>query len=240
MQSLVPLYIAEPIISLVDGLLEGDHCVGDCLAKGNFGLGTLDFLDGEVVVLDGVAYHQGANGVKVLKGDERTPFMTVTLFDKSRCKQFELEAAADIDDLQSQLQAHFRSRNVVYALLVEGTFPYVKYRSVCKQSENKRLIEVARQQVVFEHTQQEGVLVAFWCPAFVGSHLNWPGFHLHFLSADKQHGGHVLQLQVQQGAKVYLQEIHRAQVDLPYSEAWLDRDLALKQASAELAAAETD
>lgn len=34
--------------------------------------------------------------------------------------QFELEAAADIDDLQSQLQAHFRSRNVVYALLVEG------------------------------------------------------------------------------------------------------------------------
>lgn len=27
----------EPIITLVDGLLEGDHCVGDCLAKGNFG-----------------------------------------------------------------------------------------------------------------------------------------------------------------------------------------------------------
>jgi len=44
-------------------------------------------LSSEVVVLDGVAYHQGANGVKVLKGDERTPFMTVTLFDKSRCKQ---------------------------------------------------------------------------------------------------------------------------------------------------------
>jgi hypothetical protein len=27
----------EPIITLVDGLLEGDHCVADCLAKGNFG-----------------------------------------------------------------------------------------------------------------------------------------------------------------------------------------------------------
>lgn len=69
----------------------------------------------------------------------------------------------------------------------------------------------AADQVVFEHTQQEGVLVAFWCPAFVGSHLNWPGFHLHFLSADKQHGGHVLQLQVQQGAKVYLQEVSEAE-----------------------------
>jgi hypothetical protein len=33
-------------------------------------------------------------------------------------------------------------------------------------------------------------------------------------------------------------QIHRAQVDLPYSEAWMDRELMLKQASAELAAAE--
>lgn len=35
-----------------------------------------------------------------------------------------------------------------------------------------------------------------------------------------------------------LLQIHRAQIDLPYSEAWLDRELMLKQASAELAAAE--
>jgi hypothetical protein len=41
----------------------------------------------EVVVFDGVAYHQSTSGVKVLKGDERTPFMSVTLFDKQKCKQ---------------------------------------------------------------------------------------------------------------------------------------------------------
>jgi alpha-acetolactate decarboxylase len=40
----------------------------------------------EVVVFDGVAYHQSTSGVKVLKGDERTPFMSVTLFDKQKCK----------------------------------------------------------------------------------------------------------------------------------------------------------
>lgn len=238
MQSLVPLYIAEPIITLVDGLLEGDHCVADCLAKGNFGLGTLDFLDGEVMVYEGVAYHQGSSGVKVLTGDERTPFMTVTLFDKQRCKQVELEAAADVASVQAQLQGHFRSRNVVYALLVEGTFPHMKCRAVCKQSEGKRLKDVASEQVVFEFSQQEGLLVGFWCPAFVGSNLNVPGFHFHFLSTDKQRGGHVLQMKLQAGATAYLQEIHRAQVDLPYSEAWLDRELMLKQASAELAAAE--
>jgi alpha-acetolactate decarboxylase len=41
----------------------------------------------QVVVLDGVAYHQGAHGVKVLQGSERTPFMSVTLFNKARSKQ---------------------------------------------------------------------------------------------------------------------------------------------------------
>jgi hypothetical protein len=38
-------------------------------------------------VLDGVAYHQGAAGVKVLQGDERTPFMTVTQLDRDRSRQ---------------------------------------------------------------------------------------------------------------------------------------------------------
>jgi alpha-acetolactate decarboxylase len=62
-------------------------------------------------------------------------------------------------------------------------------------------------QVVFEYTQQEGLLVGFWCPSFVGSSLNVPGFHFHYLSADKQRGGHVLEVQVQQGANAYLQEV---------------------------------
>jgi hypothetical protein len=41
----------------------------------------------EVVVFDGIAYHQGSSGVKVLKGTERTPFMSVTLFDRQKCNQ---------------------------------------------------------------------------------------------------------------------------------------------------------
>jgi alpha-acetolactate decarboxylase len=39
---------AEPIIGIVDGLLEGDHSVAEVLRKGNLGLGTLNGLDGEV------------------------------------------------------------------------------------------------------------------------------------------------------------------------------------------------
>jgi hypothetical protein len=52
--------------------------------------------------------------------------------------------------------------------------------------------------------------VGFWCPAFVGSNLNVPGFHFHFLSADKQRGGHVLQVEVREGAAAYFQEVRVA------------------------------
>ena len=38
-------------------------------------------------MFDGIAYHQGSSGVKVLKGTERTPFMSVTLFDRQKCNQ---------------------------------------------------------------------------------------------------------------------------------------------------------
>jgi hypothetical protein len=34
----------------------------------------------QVVVLDGVAYHQNESGTRVLSGDEPSPFMTVTWF----------------------------------------------------------------------------------------------------------------------------------------------------------------
>lgn len=52
------LYISAPIADLVKGLLHGHEQVGTALRHGNFGLGTLNMLDGEVVVLDGVAYQQ--------------------------------------------------------------------------------------------------------------------------------------------------------------------------------------
>jgi len=38
----------------------------------------------------------------------------------------------------------------------------------------------------------EGTLVGFYTPAFMGS-LSVPGMHLHFLSADRKTGGHLLE-----------------------------------------------
>lgn len=63
-------------------------------------------------------------------------------------------------------------------------------------------------QVVFDSRDDQGWLVGFWCPPIVGSSLNVPGFHFHFLSYDKQRGGHLLQLEMEQGT-AHLQEVRR-------------------------------
>jgi len=238
--SLTPLlYVSEPVIDLLDGLLQGERSVGHALSHGCFGLGTLSQLDGEVVVLDSVAYHQGPEGsTKRLTGHEISPFMTVTRFDRTQARQFDLEPTGDYKQLQEQISAKFRSQNLVYAILIEGSFPYVQSRAVCKQEGRVRLKTAAQHQVVSEQRDMEGHLVGFWFPTFAGSSINVPGFHFHFLSAEKDHGGHVLELKMERG-KAWLLEIHRAQVDFPFREEYLESELDTKQASGDLAAAES-
>ncbi len=62
-------------------------CSGETLKFGDFGLGTLNDLDGEVVILGGVAYQQSADGLtRVLDPSEKTPYMTTTYLEMSSHK----------------------------------------------------------------------------------------------------------------------------------------------------------
>ncbi|KIZ07891.1 alpha-acetolactate decarboxylase [Monoraphidium neglectum] len=269
--TLLALYVTDPIITLVAGLLKGDHTVAQALTHGDFGLGTLDQLDGEgspsatplgiavygspsapnalgsaardeqasVVVLDGVAYHQNESGTRVLSGNEPSPFMTVTWFDKTRAATTQLQPAADFAALQTQLLATFRTENCVYAIRIRGKLPTLRMRAVCKQPEGTRLAEAAAKQHVFDLKDEEGDLVGFWCPAYSGPGIQVPGFHLHYISADRARGGHVLQLSLEQ-AEAQSIEIHRCIVDLPSNEAFMRHDLNMDHARAELHAAEQD
>ena len=46
-------------------------------------------------------------------------------------------------------------------------------------------------QATFYLTGTSGTLVGLWFPASL-SHVNVPGYHFHFLAADRSVGGHVL------------------------------------------------
>lgn len=123
-------------------------------------------------------------------------------------------------DLTRFLDARLPSENLIYAIRVEGRFPSLKVRSAARQKKPfPVLTEAIKEQKVFELKDQEGTLVGFRFPPYMGG-INVPGYHFHFLSKDKTSGGHVLDLQVE-GARVQVDQSRGFSMEFPGSEEFL-------------------
>lgn len=185
------VYLCAPVNALVEGLYEQKIPFTQVKRYGDFGLGTFDDLDGEMVMLDGEIYQISGTG-QVHRVDERalTPFACVTFYRP--LSRDRLERPMSHADFQVWLEGLLPSPNIFYAVRIEGRFSYLKVRSVPKQESYRPLVEVAQEQTVFEHTDMEGTLAGFFTPGFLGS-ISVPGWHLHFLSKDRRHGGHLLE-----------------------------------------------
>ena len=56
------VYQTSTMGALLDGVYDGDVTIAELLTHGDFGLGTFNHLDGEMVVLDGVCHHLRSDG----------------------------------------------------------------------------------------------------------------------------------------------------------------------------------
>lgn len=56
------VYQTSTMAALLAGLDDGDVTIGQLLTHGDFGLGTFNHLDGEMVVVDGVCYRMRNDG----------------------------------------------------------------------------------------------------------------------------------------------------------------------------------
>jgi len=215
------VYLCAPVNALVEGIYEEKIPFTEVKRHGDFGLGTFDHLDGEMIMLDGRIYQMTADG-RVTEVDEEalTPFACVTFFLPDKHAVLDGELAAD--DFLAWLEGLLPSANVFYALRIEGEFAYVKARSVPKQECYRPLVEVAAEQPIFEFMEMSGTLAGFYTPEFMSS-LSVPGMHLHFLSADAQHGGHVLACRPKR-VRVGLQMISALDLALPLSTQYLGWD----------------
>lgn len=206
--------------SLLAALAADDYSGGaplhDVLTSGDFGVGTFDRLDGEMIVLDGKIYQAVAKGT-VREADLRgtTPFASVTFFEEDgRIDDF---SAATLEHLDQQLDRRLPRHNWPYAIRIDGQFTEVTVRSVPAQTPPYRpLVEVVKEQPTWEHRDINGTLVGMRCPAWMGT-LNVSGYHWHFLSDDRKIGGHVLQCNLDGGKLVY-DECSSVLICLPNSE----------------------
>jgi acetolactate decarboxylase len=185
------LFQVSTSAALVEGLYQGAVRVSRLLRHGDFGLGTFIDLDGEMVVLEGVCYRVASDGVVTnVEGACLIPYAVVTRFTaefamgSQQFKSFS-ELVAVCDALRS-------SANLFYAFRVEGKFSLIKTRVMKAVPHGTGLKAASSGQEEFSFNDQKGTLVGLWSPGFAGS-FSVPGYHFHFLSADRKRGGHVLE-----------------------------------------------
>ncbi len=192
------VFQVSTINALLQGLYDGVITCGDLKNQGNFGIGTFEGLDGEMVELDNNIYQIKADGKVYYPCNEvKSPFATVTFFETDISQP--VKDVKDIDSLGQMLNKMITNKNIFYAVRLDGVFKYVKTRSVPGQEKPyPPLAEVTASQPTFEHKNIRGTIVGFWCPQYLQG-INVPGYHLHFISEDRKLGGHLLDCKLVEG-----------------------------------------
>ena len=191
-----PVYLSAPVSALMKGLYEEDTTIADIRKQGDFGIGTFNDLDGEMVMLDGTVYQLKTDGIAHLVDDAvQVPFACVTFFRPTTVEEVEQEL--DDEGFKDLLERLLPSKNMFTAIRIDGHFSFIKVWSVHKQDNYRPIGEV--RPVAFDFREIEGTIAGFYTPKFISS-LSMPGYHLHFLSADRRHGGHLSSMPAQKGA----------------------------------------
>ena len=182
-------------ISLFSVLLSGRYggvvSVAEVKKMGDMAIATMDRLDGEMQMIDGVVYQACADGSVHLPGDDETvPFGTVAEF---RAEQtLRLADIPSYELFEARLAECCPQGNLPLAIRFTGEFRHMKVRAVARQErDGVGLAEAAKNEAIFELADCSGDLVGFRLPGYVNG-VNAPGWHLHFMDSERRRGGHVV------------------------------------------------
>jgi acetolactate decarboxylase len=195
-------YLVQPDFT---GLQQADKVTD----HSTLGLGTFANLDGELVMVGGVAYRVPTTGIpERITGKELTPFIQAINFKPT--KSGPIPPGTQCSQLIPAINALVGTDQGIIAVRVRGTFTQLEARSVPKQEQPwPTLATVIGQQSQFNLDGKKAVLVGFRQGSdFLG--VGQPGLHLHGLTSTKNAGGHILsctagsdvQLSVQRASSV--------------------------------------
>lgn len=175
---------------LLDGEYQGVATLAEVLSEGNFGLGTVDHLDGEMVIVDGEPWQIDWHGrAHLLPLSTRTPFAVVASMHPVR--RIEIEDAG-WEEVATTIEQLIDDPSAVVLVRLEGIFTSALMRSVPPQTPPYRPFnEVAsHDEVRWTVAPFAGVLVGFRFPDLTPG-ATIAGLHLHGLDDQRTTGGHV-------------------------------------------------
>jgi acetolactate decarboxylase len=207
------LFQASTVEALLAGAFDGDVTLEQLLEHGDLGLGTLNGLDGELIVLEGQAWKANLDCTLAQpRGTVRTPYAVVTEFAPG--DPIALTEPLGGDDLEQWLRARHQVTDRPDAIRVDGQFKHIHVRSVPRQRRPYPSLATAiAHQHVCELDDVSGTMVGFRFPDPLDG-LEMAGFHLHFVTDDRTRGGHVLSYRVLEG-ELRIDEASDLHVELP-------------------------
>ncbi len=189
------LFQVATLQSLMLGYYDGVSTVGELKQNGSIGIGCFEGVNGELIMLDGTVYQAIYDGsIKIPDDATKIPFANTTPFE---CDiSVSLENIDSLEMLKEQLSAvvEKNGRNLFYFVRIDGDFEATNFRSEYVQKKPYKPLAKAMEtdQTFFDLTNVSGTIVGLYCPDYMDK-LNTPGWHFHFITADKKMGGHLLE-----------------------------------------------
>ena len=180
--------------------------VAELKKHGNTGLGTYEGVNGEMILCDGECYRAKDDGTVVVADEDMgVPFASVCNSKGSVC--FDVEQMSGIEELNNQIEELF-GLNGMHMVRIDGKFEVVHARS--EEAYNamhislKEMLETTQRSFHFDNVC--GTLVCVYYPDFMDG-INAAGWHIHFITEDRQRGGHVFELKMKGTSKNLLPSI---------------------------------
>jgi acetolactate decarboxylase len=187
--------------------------LNELLEHGDLGLGTLNGLDGELIVIDGQVFKAELD-CTLSRPDlqSQTPYAVVVPFSPGPAQR--ITGPVTAATLEHRLWDNLQRPRAAAAVRIDGHFEMVRVRSVPKQVPPYPLLADA---IDHQHRRElhdiSGTMVGFCFPDGL-SGIEIVGFHLHFASDRRLLGGHVLDFTLRD-ATVRIDEAAELHVELP-------------------------
>lgn len=208
------LFQISTMNALLAGAFDGEKTIGELKKQGDFGIGAIDRLDGEMIALDGEFYRFNVLGQASPVSDFiKTPFAAVTFFDGDESLVIE-NGPIDFSTFRKSMDAMITNKDIFYAIRIKGEFESLVIRGVPAQKKPyRKLGEVLKdEQQIKDFHNLKGTMVGFWYPRYVGG-INIPGYHFHFITKDRKRGGHVLDCRLITG-KIWIDRTRKIHIEL--------------------------
>ncbi len=206
------IYQTSLMSALFQGVYDGEVTYGSLREHGDFGVGTFNELDGEMVAFDGQFYQLRSDGtVRPVDPEQKTPFAVVTFFEPT----IERDITSPMTKAQVEmLIGDLTTANLFYAVRIDGLFASVSTRTVRRQE--KPYVPLASdvaKEAPNGFSEVYGTLAGFRSPAYAET-ITGPEYHLHFVGDDRLVGGHALDFVLAHG-RISIAPQHGLHIELP-------------------------